>query len=79
MAIATAVPAGSPVAAGADHVPSPRQNVEPLALVPLFKLLTGKLPVTPVVKGKPVASAKANAGVASDPPRSKETPPYDTE
>lgn len=34
-------------AAGAAHVPSPRQNVELLALVPLFKFVTGKLPVTP--------------------------------
>jgi hypothetical protein len=28
------------------HVPSPRQKVELLALVPLFKLVTGRLPVT---------------------------------
>jgi hypothetical protein len=28
------------------HCPSPRQNVEDEALVPLFKLVTGKLPVT---------------------------------
>jgi hypothetical protein len=74
MAIATAVPAGSP-AVGVTQVPSPRQNVELLADVPLFKLLTGKLPVTPVVKGKPVASVKSKAGVASDAPKSTDTPP----
>jgi hypothetical protein len=33
---------------GAAHVPSPRQNVDELALVPLFKLVTGKFPVTSV-------------------------------
>jgi hypothetical protein len=40
---------------GVDHVPSPRQKVDDDALVPLFKFPTGKLPVTPVDKGKPVA------------------------
>ena len=35
---------------GVAHVPSPRQNVEADALVPLFKLPTGKLPVTLVAK-----------------------------
>ena len=39
-----------PEVAGADHMPSPRQNVAEDADVPLFKLVTGKLPVTPVVK-----------------------------
>jgi hypothetical protein len=34
----------------ADHVPSPRQKVEAEALVPLFKFVTGKLPVTLVAK-----------------------------
>ena len=47
-----------PAPAGAAQEPSPRQNVEALADVPLFKLPTGKLPVTPVVKGKPVADVK---------------------
>jgi len=32
---------------GVTHVPSPRQNVEDDAPVPLFKFVTGKLPVTP--------------------------------
>ena len=31
-------------------MPSPRQNVEADALVPLFRLPTGKLPVTLVAK-----------------------------
>src|SRR5215813_11711948 len=35
-----------PVAGGAAHVPSPRQNVLEEALVPEFRLATGKLPVT---------------------------------
>jgi hypothetical protein len=34
----------------AAHVPSPRQNVLDEALDPLFKLVTGKLPVTLVAK-----------------------------
>ena len=37
-----------PPDAGVAHVPSPRQNVVPLALVPLFKLATGRFPVTSV-------------------------------
>ena len=39
----------------AAQVPSPRQNVDALADVPEFKFVTGRFPVTPVVKGKPVA------------------------
>jgi len=35
------------VAGSAAQVASPRQNVEELAPVPLFKFATGKLPVTP--------------------------------
>ena len=31
---------------GVAHVPSPRQKVEELAAVPLFRLVTGRLPVT---------------------------------
>ena len=42
-----------PVPAAAQ-VPSPRQNVEEVAPVPLFRLVTGKFPVTPVVSGNPV-------------------------
>jgi hypothetical protein len=41
--------------AGVFHVPSPLQYVDALALVPPFKLPTGKLPVTPVDNGSPVA------------------------
>jgi hypothetical protein len=43
------------LAGGVAQDPSPRQNVVADALVPEFKLVTGKLPVTPVVSGKPVA------------------------
>lgn len=32
---------------GVAHVPSPRQNVEEEAEVPLLRLVTGRLPVTP--------------------------------
>ena len=35
-----------PPPAGVAQVPSPRQNVELDALVPLFKFVIGKLPVT---------------------------------
>ena len=42
-------------AAGAPQVASPRQNVEAEAEVPEFKFVTGRLPVTPVVSGSPVA------------------------
>ena len=52
------------LAAGVAHVPSPRQNVVDDALVPEFKLVTGRLPVTPVVSGRPVALVNtALAGV----------------
>jgi hypothetical protein len=34
-----------PLPGGAAHVPSPRQNVDALALVPEFKFVTGRLPV----------------------------------
>ena len=44
-----------PAPAGVAQEPSPRQNVDALADVPLFKLVTGRLPVTPVDRGKPVA------------------------
>ena len=42
-------------AVGDAQVPSPRQKVDDVAEVPLFKFVTGRLPVTPVVSGKPVA------------------------
>jgi hypothetical protein len=52
------------VTAGIAQVPSPLQNVEADAFVPLFKLVTGRLPVTPVDKGSPVAFVSvAEAGV----------------
>ncbi len=35
-----------PVAGGLAHVPSPLQNVLDDAAVPLFKFVTGRLPVT---------------------------------
>ena len=54
-----------PVPAAA-HAPSPRQKVDADAPVPLFKLVTGRLPVTPVVSGKPVALVRVPlAGVPS--------------
>lgn len=39
-----------PLPEGVAHVPSPRQNVVPLAEVPEFKLPTGKFPETSAVK-----------------------------
>jgi hypothetical protein len=55
-----------PAPAGVPQVPSPRQNVLADALVPLFRLVTGRLPVTPVVRGKPVAFVSIpDAGVPS--------------
>jgi hypothetical protein len=51
---------------GDAHVPSPRQNVELDALVPLLRLATGRLPVTPVLRGRPVAFVSTpDAGVPS--------------
>jgi hypothetical protein len=49
-----------PVPAAAQE-PSPRQNVDALADVPEFKLVTGKFPVTPVLNGRPVADVKTKA------------------
>jgi len=43
-----------PAPAGAAQEPSPLQKVDALADVPLFKFVTGKFPVMPVVKGNPV-------------------------
>jgi hypothetical protein len=39
---------------GVAHVPSPRQNVVADADVPPLRLVTGRFPVTPVDRGKPV-------------------------
>jgi hypothetical protein len=50
-------------------VPSPRQYVELLALVPEFKLATGKFPATPVESGNPVAFVSVPPdGVPNAPP-----------
>jgi hypothetical protein len=50
----------------AAQVPSPRQNVVAEADVPLLRLPTGRLPVTPVVSGSPVALVNTPlAGVPS--------------
>ena len=60
-----------PAPAGVAQVPSPRQNVVADAPVPPFRLVTGRLPVTPVVSGKSVALVKTtpegvpSAGVVS--------------
>jgi len=54
------------LAAGVAQTPSPRQKVVPDALVPLLRFVTGRLPVTPVVSGKPVALVRVTlAGVPS--------------
>lgn len=51
------------------QVPSPRQNVEEDAEVPELRLVTGRFPVTPVVKGRPVALVKVPLnGVPNAPP-----------
>lgn len=61
-----------PAPAGVDQEPSPRQNVKAEAEVPLFRLVTGRLPVTPVVKGNPVALVRVPLdGVPSAPPLTK--------
>jgi len=58
------VPLAMVVTEGADQVASPRQKVVADALVPLFKLVTGRFPVTPVVNGNPVALVRvAETGV----------------
>ena len=58
-----------PEPAGVAHVPSPRQNVEAEALVPEFRFVTGRLPVTPVVRGKPVVLVRVpEEGVPRAPP-----------
>ena len=66
LAVADAGPDTSPPPEGVAQTPSPRQKVLPLADVPLFKFVTGKLPVTPVDSGKPVAFVKVTeVGVPS--------------
>ena len=57
------------------HVPSPRQNVLDDAAVPLLRLVTGRLPITPVVRGNPVALVSvADDGVPSAPPLTTNAP-----
>jgi len=64
-------PPGDPPA-GVAHAPSPRQKVVAEAEVPLFKLVTGRLPVTPVVSGKPVRLVAVPLdGVPNAPPLTK--------
>jgi hypothetical protein len=64
MGIWVAVIPDRPPPAGVAHVASPLQNVELDALVPLLRLLTGRFPVTPVVRGSPVRLvATPEAGV----------------
>ena len=48
----------TPVPEGVAQVPSPRQNVDDVAPVPELRLVTGRLPVTPVLKGKFVPLVK---------------------
>ncbi|CAM6031534.1 unnamed protein product [Sphagnum compactum] len=48
-------PGGVAVAEGDAHVPSPRQKVEADADAPEARFATGRLPVTPVESGSPVA------------------------
>ena len=50
-----------PPPAGVAQEPSPRQNVVADADVPELRLVTGRLPVTPVVSGKPVNPVAAPA------------------
>ena len=48
------------------QVPSPRQKVDAEAEVPELRLVTGRLPITPVLKGRPVIFvATPEAGVPS--------------
>ena len=55
-----------PAPDGVAQLPSPRQKVVAVAPVPLPRLETGRLPVTPVVSGRPVALVRTPlAGVPS--------------
>ena len=59
----------TPVPAGVAQDPSPRQNVVALALVPLFRFVTGRFPVTVVER-----STFPHAGAKPTPPDSKALP-----
>lgn len=61
---------------GAAQVPSPLQNVELLALMPLLRCDTPRLPVIPDVNGKPVQFVSVpDAGVPSAPELYRTVPP----
>lgn len=45
---------------GVAQEPSPRQKVEEEADVPEFRFVTGRFPVTPVVRGNPVALVRTS-------------------
>jgi len=64
LSVAEPGPTTSPLPEGVTQVPSPLQKVVAEAPVPLFKLPTGRFPVTPVVRGKPVQFVRTpEAGV----------------
>jgi hypothetical protein len=71
LSTADAGPTTSPVPVGVAQVPSPRQKVDEDALVPLLRLATGRFPVTPVERGRPVQFVRVplegvpNTGVVS--------------
>ena len=55
---------------GIAHVPSPRQKVVAPALVPELRLVTGRLPVTPVAKlisGMSAATSERQVGIVAPP------------
>ena len=59
----------------AAHVPSPRQNVEDVAPVPLLRCDTARFPVTPVASGSPVALVNVrDEGVPPAPPLTTNAP-----
>ena len=62
------LPPPPPPPAGVAQTPSPRQKVVLLAPEPPPRLETGRLPVTPVVNGNPVALVNTPCvGVPSEP------------
>lgn len=60
--VSSVLVSAAPEIVGEAHVASPRQNVELLALVPLLRFATGRLPVTPFER-----STCAHAGLLDDP------------
>ena len=64
-----------PAPAGAAQTPSPRQKVEEEALVPELRFVTGRFPVTPVERGRPVAlMSEPLEGVPRVPPLTTNAP-----